>query len=44
MFPHGMAQGECYLSGLVLRDLVLGVLFAGLALAVGAASLGNVDL
>lgn len=33
-----------YFSGLVLGDLVLSVLFAGLALAVGAAGLGNVDL
>lgn len=33
-----------YLAGLVLRDLVLGVLLAVLALAVGAAGLGNVDL
>ena len=33
-----------YLSSLVLGDLVLCVLLAGLALAVGAASLRNVDL
>ena len=32
------------LSGLVLGDLVLGVLAALLALAVGVAGLGNVDL
>jgi hypothetical protein len=32
------------LSGLVLSDFVLGVLLAILALAVGAASLRNVDL
>lgn len=31
------------LSCLVLGDTVVGVLLAGLALAVGAASLGNVD-
>jgi hypothetical protein len=33
-----------YLSGLVLCDLVLGVLLAVLALAVGASGLWNVDL
>ena len=33
-----------YLSGLVLGDLVLGVLAALLALAVGASGLWNVDL
>jgi len=33
-----------YLSGLVLCDLVLGVLPALLALAVGASGLWNVDL
>jgi hypothetical protein len=33
-----------YLSCLVLGDLVLGVLAAVLALAVGASGLGNVDL
>lgn len=33
-----------YLSGLVLGDLVLGVLAAVLALAVGASSLWDVDL
>ena len=33
-----------YLASFVLGDLVLSVLLAGLALAVGAASLGNVDL
>jgi hypothetical protein len=32
------------LAGLVLRDLVLGVLAALLALAVGVSGLGNVDL
>lgn len=36
--------GKTDLAGLVLRDLVLGVLLAVTALAVGAASLGNVDL
>lgn len=35
---------DTYLSSLVLGDLVLGVLFASLALAVGASGLGNVDL
>ena len=33
-----------YLAGLVLRNLVLGVLLAVLAFAVGATSLWNVDL
>ena len=33
-----------YLSGLVLGDLVLGVLAALLALAIGASGLWNVDL
>ena len=33
-----------YLSGFILRDLVLGVLPAVLALAVGASGLGDVDL
>jgi len=38
-------HGErAYLASLVLRDLVLSVLLAVLALAVGAAGLGNVDL
>jgi len=36
--------GSVYLAGLVLGDLVLGVLLAVPALAVGAASLWNVDL
>jgi len=41
----GIEVGEmAYLAGLVLRDLVLGVLLAVLALAVGAAGLWNVDL
>jgi hypothetical protein len=35
---------ERYLSGLVLRDLVLSVLSAVLALAVGASGLWDVDL
>jgi hypothetical protein len=35
---------ESYLSGLVLGDLVLGVLLAVSALAVGASGLWNVDL
>jgi hypothetical protein len=40
-----MWQGRhCHLSGLVLRHLVLGVLLAVLALAVGAARFRNVDL
>lgn len=42
-----MAVGDrtmAYLAGFVLCDLVLSVLFAILALAVGAACLGNVDL
>ena len=33
-----------YFAGLVLRDFVVGVLFAVLALAIGAASLWYVDL
>lgn len=33
-----------YFSGLVLGDLVLGVLLAALVLAVSATGLGNVDL
>ena len=33
-----------YLSGFVLGDLMLGVLSAVLALAVGASGLGDVDL
>lgn len=33
-----------YFSGLVLCDFVLGMLLACLALAISAASLGNVDL
>jgi hypothetical protein len=33
-----------YLAGFVLSDLVLSVLFAGFALAIGAAGLGDVDL
>lgn len=37
-------QNSSYLSGLVLCDLVLGVLLAVLALAVGASGLRNVDL
>ena len=39
-----LCRGASYFAGLVLCDLVLSVLFAGLALAIGAASLGNVDL
>ena len=35
---------EAYLAGLVLRDFMVGVLLAFLALAIGAAGLGNVDL
>ena len=35
---------RAYLAGLVLCDLVLGVLLAVFALAVGAAGLWNVDL
>ena len=35
---------DAYFSGLVLCDFVLGVLFAGLALAVGATGLRDVDL
>jgi hypothetical protein len=49
--PENILDGNCcvqrnssYLSGLVLCDLVLGVLFAVLALAVGASGLGYVDL
>lgn len=38
------ASKSSYLSGLVLGDLVLGVLSAVLALAVGASGLWNVDL
>jgi hypothetical protein len=37
-------RGASYFAGLVLCDLVLSVLFAGLALAIGAAGFGNVDL
>jgi hypothetical protein len=37
-------MGLTHLAGLVLGDLVLGVLPALLALAVGLAGLGNVDL
>ena len=40
----GRENEESNLSGLVLGDLVLSVLFAGLALAVSAACLRNVDL
>ena|SRR5664279_4753205 len=36
--------GSSYLSGLVLRNLMLGVLSAVLALAVGASCLWDVDL
>lgn len=35
---------EAYLASFVLSDLVLGVFLAGLALAVGSAGFGNVDL
>jgi hypothetical protein len=35
---------DAHFAGFVLCDFVLGVLFATLALAIGAASLGNVDL
>jgi hypothetical protein len=35
---------QSYLAGLVLRDFMLGVLSALLALAVCASGLGNVDL
>jgi len=38
------AIGLTHLAGLVLGDLVLGVLPALLALAVGLSGLGNVDL
>ena len=37
-------SGISHLARLVLGDFVLGVLLAVLALAVGATSLGNVDL
>lgn len=37
-------MADAHFAGFVLCDFVLGVLFAILALAVGAASLGNVDL
>ena len=33
-----------YFAGLILCNLVLSVLLAGLALAIGAAGFGNVDL
>jgi hypothetical protein len=36
--------GGPYFAGLVLRNFVLGMFIAALALAVGPASLGNVDL
>ena len=39
-----VGSDEAYFSSLVLSDLVLGVLLAGLALAIGAASFWNVDL
>ena len=39
-----MGRGFSYLAGLVLGDLVLCMLFAGLALAVGLSGLWNVDL
>jgi hypothetical protein len=39
-----MDVGVGYLAGFVLGDFVLSVLFAGFALAVGAAGLGDVDL
>jgi len=35
---------DAYFAGFVLRNFVLGVLLASFALAVGATSLGNVDL
>lgn len=40
----GGGQGRVYLSGFVLRHLVLCVLPAVSAFAVGAAGFGNVDL
>jgi hypothetical protein len=40
----GVDPGVAYLAGFVLGDFVLSVLFAGFALAVGAAGLGDVDL
>ena len=43
----GMAKSQCiisYLAGFVLRDLVLCVLLAVLALAVGATGFGYVHL
>lgn len=41
---RGSIGGRSYLASLVLGDFVLSVLLAGLALAVGAAGFGNVDL
>ena len=40
----GKEGEEAYFAGLVLGDLMLGVLSAGLAFAVGAAGFRNVDL
>jgi hypothetical protein len=39
-----VAAGGPYFAGLVLRNLVLSMFLAALALAVGPASLGDVDL
>ena len=40
----GREASNSYLAGFVLCDFMLGMLLAALALAVGATSLGNVDL
>ena len=37
-------MAETYLSSLILRDFVLGMLLAVLAFTIGPSSLGNVDL
>jgi hypothetical protein len=44
VFCHGSVCASGCGAGLLTRDLVLGVLLAVLALAVGSSSLGNVDL
>jgi hypothetical protein len=43
-FLEVVAAGGPYFAGFVLRNFVLSMLLAALALAVGPASLGDVDL
>jgi hypothetical protein len=43
-FSEVVAAGGPYFAGLVLRNFVLSMFLAALALAVGPASLGDVDL